>query len=408
MPGVIRGLILALMAGAAACAADPVGWRNDGTGRFADADPPTEWSTGKNVLWKASLPGQSYAAPIVVGENLYVASDPADLLCIRRKDGKVLWRKGHGDIKAPAGGGGGKGGFGKGGMGKGGGGRSAGNTAATPVSDGKYVAAVFGNGVVAVYDLDGNRLWGRAVESSRVGFGHSTSPLLLGGKLIVHFNSLVALDVATGKEAWRVELSASHASPVAAKLGKEDVVISPAGAVIRARDGKTLAEAGMRSSDNSPVADGDTVFFVGRGAFRLTEGKDGAATVKRLWGTGGGGGGGRGDRRLSSPLVHDGILYGIGGGGFLEAADARTGEPIYRQRLGLGEVYSSLAMAGGLIYAFDLSGKAVIFKPGRKYERVAACQLEGTGCCPVFAGSHLYVRGRQTLYCIAKEARPKE
>src|SRR5438128_2373178 len=82
------------------------------------------------------------------------------------------------------------------------------------------------NDGAAAYDLEGKRLWARHVESSNVGFGHSASPLLIGGKLIVHVRDLVALDVATGKESWRTGLQASHASPVAAKLGKEDVIVS--------------------------------------------------------------------------------------------------------------------------------------------------------------------------------------
>src|SRR5262245_28940935 len=92
-------LVLFALAGFAA--AEPVGWRNDGTGRFPSATPPTEWSGQKNVAWKVALPGQSYAAPIVVGEHLFVASDPGDLLCVRRSDGKLLWRKSITDIKAP-------------------------------------------------------------------------------------------------------------------------------------------------------------------------------------------------------------------------------------------------------------------------------------------------------------------
>src|SRR5439155_11879863 len=143
--------------------------------------------------------------------------DPAELLCVRRSDGKVLWRKSASDIKAPAakggggrfGGGGGRGGPGgrgsRGGMG-GGMGRGSGNTAATPASDGKHVAMVLGNGVVAVHDLEGKRLWAKFVDSPQVGFGHAASPLLLDGKVIVHIKDLVALDVATGKEAWRAAL----------------------------------------------------------------------------------------------------------------------------------------------------------------------------------------------------------
>ncbi len=238
-----------------------VGWRNDGTGSFTSATPPSEWSTNKNVLWKIELPGASYGAPIVVGENLYVVSDPGELLCVRRMDGKVLWRKGHDDIKATPAKGGGRGGFGggkggrggRGGRGGGGGDRTAGNTAATPVSNGKYVAAVFGNGVVAVYEPTGKRVWAKFVEAPRIDKGLSASPLLSGEKLIVHIKDLLALDLATGKEVWRAALTATHASPVLARLGKEDVVVSPAGAVVRASDGKVLGKGPFRSSDNSPV-----------------------------------------------------------------------------------------------------------------------------------------------------------
>jgi hypothetical protein len=372
----------------------PVGWRNDGSGHFPTAKPPSEWSRDKNVLWKVALPGPSYAAPIVVGERLFVVSDPAELLCVRRSDGKVLWRKATGDLKAPRAQPGGR---------KGGSGRTAGNTAATPVSDGKHVAAVFGTGVVAVYTLEGERLWGKVLEAPRLNKGHSASPLLLDGKLIVHLNDLVALDVTTGKEAWRVALPAAHASPVAGRPGKEDVVVSPAGAVVRARDGKVLARGEFRSSDSSPVLAGDTICLSGRGAFKLAQTADGEVKLTSLWS----GGGGR-EKRYPSSVAHDGLLYGVTTNGFLDVVDVKTGESVYRQRLPVGQVFSSVAYAGGLLYVLDTQGKAVVFKPGRRFEQVAVNQLEGTGCCPVFAGDHLYLRGRQALYCLSTTgAKPK-
>src|SRR5207302_7661368 len=64
------------------------------------------------------------------------------------------------------------------------------------------------------------------LEAVQGKFGHSASPLLLEGKLIVHYRDMVALDIDTGKEAWRVSLRSSFASPVPTKLGKEAVVIS--------------------------------------------------------------------------------------------------------------------------------------------------------------------------------------
>jgi outer membrane protein assembly factor BamB len=553
MTGKIRtcALILAVWAASSAWAGAPVGWRNDGTGRFGTATPPSVWSSEKNVLWKVGLPGASYGAPIVVEENLFVVSDPADLLCVRRTDGKILWRKSISDIKAPPanrgpggfgmgnnlgrpllkaldadkdgkldtkelgagvkkffkdcdkgnkgkinekaiaaalnrilpaqGGFGGPGGGRRGGRqgerlaaaiikradadddgmvtaeklvaaaeklfkeadkekkgkldasainegitllmpqrgfgggpgggrglggGRGGpggmGGMSAGNSAATPVSDGKHIAAVFGNGVAAVYTLEGKRLWARLIESPRVGFGHAASPLLLDGKLIVHFKDLVALDVGTGKEAWRVALPASHASPVAGHVGKEEIIISPTGTLLRARDGKVLAKGEFRSTQSSPVQHDDMIFIFGKTveAHRVSQNDKGEIKVALLWEHDG-----EGDRHhIPSPLFQDGLLYGATTGGFLEVLDATTGKRVYRQRLGLGQIYSSVTQAGDYLYVFDTRGKAVVFKPGRRFQKVSVNELEGTGSCPVFMGDNLYLRGGKNLYSLSSKA----
>ena len=107
-------LLLACWTASHVAAEGPVGWRNDGTGRFPDATPPAEWASNKNVVWKATMPGASYGAPIVVGEYLFVVSDPAEVLCLRRSSGEVVWSKSNKDIEAPAAA---RGGFGPGGPG---------------------------------------------------------------------------------------------------------------------------------------------------------------------------------------------------------------------------------------------------------------------------------------------------
>jgi outer membrane protein assembly factor BamB len=225
---------------------------------------------------------------------------------------------------------------------------------------------------------------------------------LLDGKLIVHFKDLVALDLATGKEAWRVPLSASHASPVAGRVGQEQVIISPTGALVRARDGKVLAKGSFRSTQSSPVQQGDMIFIFGRTveAHRVSQNDKDKIKVSLLWEHDG-----EGDRHhIPSPLLHDGLLYGATTGGFLEVLDANTGKRVFRQRLGLGQIYSSVTQAGDYLYVFDTRGKAVVFKPGRRFQKVALNQLEGTGSCPVFQGDNLYLRGGKNLYCLSNKA----
>jgi outer membrane protein assembly factor BamB len=237
-------------------------------------------------------------------------------------------------------------------------------------------------------------------------FGHSSSPLLLGGKVIVHIKDLVALDVATGKEAWRVELPSSHASPVAGRLGKEDVVVSPAGSIIRARDGKVLASDKFSTTQSSPVVQGDTIYLFGRTleALKMSQNDKGEVSVTSLWSRDGS----REMHHLPSPVIHEGLIYGVTTGGFLDVLDAKDGKAVYRQRLGMRQVYSSVSLAGGLLYAFDTSGKAVVFKPGRRFQRVAVNELEGMGSCPAFAGEYLYLRGRQNLYCVSAKGKASE
>jgi len=69
----------------------PVGWRGDGSGRFPEATPPTEWATAKNVRWNVVV-GKGYASPIVVGDLVVVASEPGVLVALHRGDGKEKWK----------------------------------------------------------------------------------------------------------------------------------------------------------------------------------------------------------------------------------------------------------------------------------------------------------------------------
>ncbi len=72
----------------------PVGYRGDGTGRFAGATPVTHWDlgTGRNIRWRTRLPGGGHSTPIVVGDRVFVMADPGILLCVDRRNGEILWQ----------------------------------------------------------------------------------------------------------------------------------------------------------------------------------------------------------------------------------------------------------------------------------------------------------------------------
>jgi outer membrane protein assembly factor BamB len=120
-----------------------------------------------NVLWKAAIPGLSHASPIVWGNNIYVitavssdsktgfaaknrgidlANDDAPhtwmIYAIDKRNGQVLWsNKAYEGVPRAK--------------------RHVKATQAnsTPVTDGRYVVALFGSEGLACYDVNGKLLW---------------------------------------------------------------------------------------------------------------------------------------------------------------------------------------------------------------------------------------------------------
>jgi len=436
-----------------AMAQQAVGWRTDGTGRYLDADPPTEWAKDKNVVWATPMPDRSNATPILVGDKIFVCSQPTTLVCVNAADGKILWQKTNTymDVLSPA-----EAAKAKEDLSRADGlykklnpikkefgrVRSAlrkkpkdealltqakdlrakmrdlqkqikpldtyrpppthpvnGHSTCTPVSDGKKVWVLFGTGVAACYDLDGTRLWAKVVQKPTAGYGQSASPLLLGEKFIVHILSLVALDKATGKVLWEAKAPSKFGSIVHARAGDVDVVCCAGGDVIRVADGAALARRLGNLAYCAPVVDGRTVYYVqtgGRGV-RLGEIADAKIKTERLWQTQP-----RKDRYYASPVCHDGLIYAVTQKGILSAIDAKDGKVVYEQdlKLGKGTVYPSIALAGEYLFVSSDNGTTVVAKLGRTFEEVARNSLETFRACPVFAGKRLYIRAYKKLYCI--------
>ncbi|MFC1462214.1 PQQ-binding-like beta-propeller repeat protein [Verrucomicrobiota bacterium] len=153
-----------------------------------------------------------------------------------------------------------------------------GYTFATPITDGKHVWVKNGMDVAACFDLDGNEIWKVQVHSGGSTDGTTASPLLIDGKFITHVNPspqapgtrMVAFDAETGKIVWDVQglppvaWAAASLARMTLTDGTDimDVVVTPAGAVVRVEDGKILVhDSGAVCMFDSPVVDGDKVIF---------------------------------------------------------------------------------------------------------------------------------------------------
>jgi len=380
---------------ASAVMADPVGWRTDGTGRYPNAIPVTSWSTARNVIWVADLPSWSNATPVLTDEWVFVCSEPTTLICLRRSDGSFIWQQDHGfdqipefdrDREMPSSHG------------------HNGYSSATPVIDGQHIYALFGNGVAAAYDLDGHRVWIRQVGEPDHSWGHSASPTMAGGYLIVQVDgTTIALDPLDGSTVWQQLGRHSFGSPVACRVGKLELVVTPSGNFLRARDGHILIEEAAHLEYATPVIVGDRAYFISGDAraYRMTQHRTGGLKLKLLW---------RSrlpkDRYYGSALIHDDLIYAITRGQKMTVLDTFAGKEVYTRKMDLSDrgggnrIYSSPTLAGGYVFLTGLTGTTVVIKAGRTYSEVSRNDLERTRACPIFAGRQMFMRAGESLYCI--------
>jgi outer membrane protein assembly factor BamB len=383
-----------------------VGWRTDGRGFYPDAEPPTAFSPTENVVWAAPMPSWSNACPVVLGDRVFTSAEPDLLIAVDKTSGKVLWERAcpigealiseeqarETPAKTHA---------------------HNGFTSSTPVTDGKRVFAVMGSGVVAAYDLDGERLWMKFVEKPLHPWGHCASPLLVGDRLIVQYETMLALDPATGEEVWRQpaekwpsQRKKKWGTATPTRIGDVDVVVTVTGNVIRVDNGEVLFFDLAAVTYSSPLIVDGVAYFIGakKGrAVRLPDSLEGepellweTVTVK--------------DRYYGSPALKDGVLYAIARAGQFSAFDAKTGEEIYQQKLLLAATekeinatYTSITVAGEFLFFTGMDGSVVVVTPGREFREVARLKVEtALRSTPVFEGKRVYLRAPGHLYCFGE------
>jgi outer membrane protein assembly factor BamB len=103
-----------------------------------------------------------------------------------------------------------------------------------------------------------------------------------------------------------------------------------------------------------------------------------------------------------TPVYYQSLLYVLMDNGVLACLDGKTGEEVYRVRVG-GACNSSPIASGGYVYLSDNDGITYVVKAGRKFELVATNKLgERITASPAIAGDQLFYRTDSHLYCIAE------
>jgi outer membrane protein assembly factor BamB len=112
----------------------------------------------------------------------------------------------------------------------------------------------------------------------------------------------------------------------------------------------------------------------------------------------------QGDSKIGyvpSPLLRDGLLYGLSDNGLLRCYEAESGKIVWEHAL-KAPFYSSPVLVGDRIYLFDRDGLGYVVKTGRQFELLATNELaDGVFSTPVILGGRIYLRSLRYFYCLA-------
>jgi outer membrane protein assembly factor BamB len=400
---VIFGVSLASLLTAVSLRADNwPGWRGPGgDGVTTEKNLPVRWSTSENVIWNTPLEGNGVSTPVVWGDHIFLTAsdgrlnDHLHVFCYQRKDGKQLWHvplfgTAPTNLYAP------------GGM-----------AVPTPVTDGNYLYCLFGTGDLVCLDFAGRPVWIRSLAQEYGEFqnrwGMASSPVLIDDLLVVlvdHWGQsyLLGVDARTGKNRWKANRDAhvNWTSPVVIEInGKKEIVTVGTEKVhgYDAAGGKLLwTVSGIyEQCVASPVVSGNVV-LVGSSLGSLAirpDGKTGDLTSSHVvWKNK------RIKANVPTQLSYQGLLYTTGDSDFVTCQDIKTGEQVWKSRVG-GQFHASPVGGDGKVYFASKDGVVTVIKAGRTFEVLSRNDMgEMIVASPAVSNGQIFLRGEKHLFCI--------
>jgi outer membrane protein assembly factor BamB len=108
---------------------------------------------------------------------------------------------------------------------------------------------------------------------------------------------------------------------------------------------------------------------------------------------------------MSTPAIHDGLVYAADCAGKVHCAEADTGKPVWVHDA-QGEIWASTLVADGKVHVGTRSGQFWILAAGREKRVVSMVDLGSPiSATATAANATLYVATMRELYAIAREAR---
>ncbi|MGV3484607.1 MAG: PQQ-binding-like beta-propeller repeat protein [Planctomycetaceae bacterium] len=387
------GLLLAVTT-MSSCPADDswAGFRGDGSG-ITRANLPVRWSPTEGVAWQSDIPGYGQSSPVVWNDHVYVTSSdgPFQQDCqvhaFDLQRGEKLWTSHIAATTKVE--------------------NYFRNSRAAPTccvdKDGVY--SFFASGDVTAMSHDGQLQWTTpliqiygAVDNER---GVASSLAQTSDRLFVLIDHhgpsyLVAINKLDGQIAWKADRGKrvpSWSSPMVAKSGERDIIVTSSADTVDAYDaatGESLWQLDGLTGNHIPSASvvgdeifvGSTTMYGGATDEEATAGSnccikltdvDGKPGYQVRWGAE------RANSYYSTPLAFAGYVYYVNKVGVLYCIDQESGEQLFAKRIGnpcwASAVGVTAANGEQLVYFVLKNGFTIVLRPGDAYDQVARNQL---------------------------------
>ena len=203
----------------------------------------------------------------------------------------------------------------------------------------------------------------------------------------------------------RDQLKKAYGTPLVVKMNDKAVVVSPAADWVYGYEpttGKELwkvpyGELGFSMSVR-PVADAERVYLsTSFGKSKVIALKyAGVTTPEIAWQNN------KNAPKMSSPALFNGLLFYVDDGGIVSCVDVKTGEALYRERLG-GKFSSSPIVADGKLYFGSREGVVSVVEAGKTFKLLAQNKLDGQiMASPAAFDGTIFIRTDKALYRIGR------
>ena len=380
-----------------------------GDGVTQVVDLPTNWSATENIAWRCELPGEGWSSPVVQDDRIYLTTaielDSGErelaLLVVDAKSGKQLSRtkiftqpaaspKIHGKNS---------------------------HASPTPILAGDRLYLHFGHQGTACVKLSGDIVWSNDKLSYPPVHGNGGSPALVGKALIFSQDGseqgkVVALNADTGAPLWEtardVDASKkfSFCTPLVLESAGKSQVILPGSNVVQALDAATGKEIWRVRYDGYSVIPRP---IVAAGLIMICTGynKPSLIAIKPD---------GQGDVtdshiawQMQTNVPHtpslstlDGLLFMVSDNGIASCLDGKTGQEIWKERIG-GNFSASPLLSGDKLYLLSEEGDTTIVRASRKFEKLAKNSLgDRTLASMAVVDNDLLIRSKSALWRVRK------